>query len=589
MPNLPIEIKSIKKTNGQNLNKIHKGPNILFFLMLFSIRFALVLGLIPLLMGMPAYTSEARDSLTIGITQFASTQHPSLDPSAAKAYIHGFTRRPITYFDAQWKLQCWLCTRLPTLENGQAVPVTLADGKQGVRLTYQLDPQARWGDGTPITTKDVRFTWEVGRHPKSGFANSELYQRITKIDSIDDKVFVLHSNKLDFQYNAINDFRLLPAHLEQTVFAEPEQYRLRTLFDTKPTHPGLGFGPYRIVELSSGSHITLELNPHWWRRKPHFKRIIVRTIENTAALEANLLSGSIDMVAGELGMPIDQALAFEKRHGDAYNLIYKAGLIYEHIDLRLDTPILSDRRVRQALLYALDRQQITAKLFGGYQTVAVTNVSPLDWVFTDHVPTYPYDPKRAAALLDEAGWIQKNGHTVRQNAKGEILQLELMTTAGNQSRELVQQILQAQWKILGIQVRIRNQPARVLFGETVTQRRFPSMVMYAWISSPESVPRTTLHSSMIPTQENGWAGQNYAGVQDKRFDRLIDKIELELDRDKRQSLWHQLQKLYAEELPVLPLYYRADSHILPLWLTGVTPTGHQVPTTMSVEDWGLKK
>ena len=102
-------------------------------------------------------------------------------------------------------------------------------------------------------------------------------------------------------------------------------------------------------------------------------------IENTAALEANLLSGAIDMIAGELGLTLDQALAFEPRYGARYQLIFKPGLIYEHIDLNLDNPSLADPRVRRALILALDRQAISEQLFAGRQPVADASVSPLDW------------------------------------------------------------------------------------------------------------------------------------------------------------------------------------------------------------------
>ncbi len=111
---------------------------------------------------------------------------------------------------------------------------------------------------------------------------------------------------------------------------------------------------------SSPARISLlEPNPYWAGPPGHFRRITVRAIENTAALEANLLSGTIDMVAGELGLSLDEALAFEKRHGDAFQMIYKPGLVFEHVDLNLDRPALADRRVREALLLGLDREAIS--------------------------------------------------------------------------------------------------------------------------------------------------------------------------------------------------------------------------------------
>jgi peptide/nickel transport system substrate-binding protein len=381
---------------------------------------------------------------------------------------------------------------------------------------------------------------------------------------------------------------LLPAHIERPFFAEPKEYRHRTAFDSDPANPGLYFGPYRIAEVASGSHIVLEPNPTWWGPPPAFKRVTVRIIENTAALEANLLSGGIDYIAGELGLTVDQAIAFEKRHGAKYDFLFKPGLIYEHIDLNLDNPILKDRRVRHALIHAIDRQAISAQLFDGRQPVAHSNVNPLDWVHAEDTPTYAHDRKRAAALLDAAGWsVVKGG--VRHNAAGQRLTLELMTTAGNRNRELVQQVLQSQWRQVGIDVRIRNEPARVYFGETVQKRKFTAMAMFAWLSAPESVPRTTLHSSEIPTEANNWSGQNYTGFADAEVDSLIEQIEVELDRDRRKELWRRLQHIYAEALPVIPLYFRANPYIFPRWLKGVEPTGHLVTTTNWIERWRVER
>ncbi len=529
----------------------------------------------------PAQAAE----LTIGMSQYPPNFHPNIEAVLAKTYILSTTLRPFTIHNHDWEGICLLCSELPTIENGLAVPEDTPEGGKGIALTYKIHPKATWGDGTPVTSADALLTWEIGRHPQSGISNSELYRRILAFDVIDDKTFVLHSDRISFDYSLIHDFQLVPAHLERPLFeADPEQYRHRTTFDSDPTNPGLAFGPYRITEVIPGSKVVVERNETWWGKKPAFDRITFKIIENTAALEANLLSGSVDMIAGELGLAFDQALAFEKRHSASYDIIYKSGLIYEHIDMNLDNPLLQDRRMRLALIHALDREAISSQLFQGKQPVAHASVSPLDWVHTEDIPHYAYDPEKAKSLLDELGWtVMKGG--IRHNAAGERLTLEIMTTAGNRSRELVQQALQSQWRQVGIDVRIKNEPPRVLFGQTLSQRKYSGLAMYAWISSPENVPRTTLHSDQIPTAENGWSGQNTPGFVNAEMDELLEAIEIELDRDKREKLWHRLQQLYATELPVMPLYWRANAFILPKWLKGVRPTGHQGVTTLWVEEW----
>jgi peptide/nickel transport system substrate-binding protein len=554
---------------------------------LFRAAFArrVVLAVAVLLLSFPLAAAR-RDSLTIGITQFPATLNPNIDAMAAKNYVLGMAMRPFTVYDADWNLVCLLCTDLPSIENGRAVPVDLPDGRKGVDLTYTIRPDSSWGDGVPVTTADVLFTYEVGRNRQSAVSNAELYRRVTGIDARDDKTFTMHVDKLTFDYAAINDFVLLPAHIERAAFADPAQYRVRTRYATEPANPGLYNGPYRVSEVATGSHVVLEPNPHWAGPPVAFRRVTVRAIENTAALEANLLSGTIDMVAGELGLSLDEALAFEKRHGGAFQIIYKPGLVFEHVDLNLDTPALAERGVRQALLLGLDREAISRSLFGGRQPVADSFVNPLDRGFSADTPRWRHDPQRAAALLDGAGWKLQSGG-LRANAAGQTLSVELKTTAGNRTRELVEQVLQSQWRKIGVDVRLKNEPARVLFGETLPHRRF-ELAMYAWISAPENVPRSTLHSDEIPGEANGFAGQNTPGFRNAEADRLIDALEIELDPEKRQAMWAELQRLYATELPSLPLYFRSDSFILPKWLDGVRPTGNQSPSTLWITEWAAR-
>jgi peptide/nickel transport system substrate-binding protein len=477
-----------------------------------------------------------------------------------------------------------LCTELPTLENGRAEKEPLPDGGTGIAVTYTLKQGLSWADGEPLTAADVRFSWQVGRHPKTGTISQQIYDRIRDVEVHGPRRFTVHWDRVTYDYNAFA-LPILPEHLERAKFeSDPADYRKRTTFDTDTTNPGLYFGPYRMTHMQRGARVVYERNPHWQGKRPEFDRIVVRTIANTAAMEANLLSGNIDMIAGESGISLDQALALERRRGDDFQFRYQPGLFYEHIEFNLDDPIVGDRRVRRALAYGANRRAISEQLFAGKQPVALHNVNPRDRVFTDDVRHYPHDPEKARALLDAAGWDElRDG--VRHNDAGAPLRVTIMTTAGNRTRELVQQVLQSDWAEIGVELQIVNEPPRVFFGQTVSGREFDQMAMFAWLSSPQSVPRSTLHSSMIPTEEAPHAGQNFTGYSNDRVDTLLDRIETELDPGRRTELWHELLRIYARDLPSLPLYWRAQPFVLPQWLAGVEPTGHQYPTTFWVEDW----
>jgi len=525
---------------------------------------------------------QAKDELVVGMTQTPGTWNPLISSMLAKSLISNMTARPITAYDANSRLVCLVCTELPTVENGKARVVDLPNGKKGMEIDVEMRDM-RWGDGTPVTARDVAFTIEVGQHPLSGVASAEGYKRILKFDAKDDRHFTMTIDRVTFDYNSIG-LNLLPAHIEKPIFdANPAEYRNKTAYDTNSTNPGLFFGPYRIVEIVPGSRIALEQNPTWTGEKPHFKRIVVKIIENTAALEANLLSGNVDYVLGELGLSLDQVLAFEKRHKDKYDFIYKPALIYEHIDTMLDNKLLEDRRVRQALLMAIDRKAISEKLFEGKQPVANGPVSPLDPMYDPAARHYAYDPAQARKLLDEAGFSTLRGG-VRHNAGGDRLSLEITTTAGNRVRELVAQVIQSQLRQVGVEVRIKAEPPRV-FSEAINRRQFTGLAMYAWVQQPQGVPRSLLYSTEIPTAANAWTGQNYPGYRNPAMDAALDAAERELDETKRKAIFADIQRIHAEDLPVLPLFFRVDPFVIPKPLKGVVPTGHLNSSTLWVEQW----
>jgi peptide/nickel transport system substrate-binding protein len=286
----------------------------------------LLLLLLTALFSAPV-SAQPKDEFVIGITQFPSTFNPFFDPMWTKTYVLGMVQRPLVTYDKDWKLVCMLCTELPSLENGRLKPVDRPDGTKGAEITYTLRPDVKWGDGKPVTAADVVFAWEIGRHPDVGVVSGEYYRRAEKIVVHDERTFTVHADKLYYNAASVYAFDPMPAHLEKAAFAVPKDYQKRSLFDTDTTNPGLYNGPYRITQVAPGSHIVLEPNAHWAGKKPHFKRITVRAIENTAAMEANLLSGGIDYIAGEGGLSLDQALALEKRHGSKFDITYKAGLI----------------------------------------------------------------------------------------------------------------------------------------------------------------------------------------------------------------------------------------------------------------------
>ena len=530
--------------------------------------------------------AHAKDNLVIGVAQFPSNMHPDIDSEVIKAYVIDFAIRPVTAFDKDWKNSCLLCTELPTVENGLAKIEELGDGKQGMAVTIKLKPELKWGDGEPVTADDLAFTWKLGNDPASGFSNNHPWGRIGAVDVVDKQTAVLHLKSVNVSYNEWD--QLLPEHIEGPIYAKAAaagDYIKQTTFNRAPTTPGLWNGPFLVTDYQSGVQVVLEPNPHWTGAKPGFKRIVIKLIENTAALQANLLSGDVDMTPGDApALTIDQVLSLQKQKPDQFDYMFKPSLNYEHIDFKIENPILADLRVRQAMAYAVDRETMVRRLFEGKQPVAATWVNPLDPNYTTGTKHYPYDLAKARALLAEAGWTAGSDGICR-SAKGDRLSVEFVTTAGNRLRELQQQVLQSQWKAACIEATIHNEPARTLFGETLKQRKYTGLVMYAWSSPVGQSPRMTLGSDQIPMAANNYGGSNSTAFNNKQMDIDIARSETELDPEKQKPLWAEMQQIYADQVPVLPLFFRAEQYVLPKWLKGFTPTGHGDYSPLWSENW----
>lgn len=539
--------------------------------------------------GTALNAAPSNKQLIIATTQEFESLNPLIMSMAASNYISLMVNRQVVLIDSKWNFYCELCTEFPSIENGKA-KVFEEGGKKKIRAEWTLKPGLKWGDGKPVTAKDIQLAYEVGRSPNVSVPAKDVFERIESL-TVDAKdplkfVTVLKEARYDFFQLTWNP---IPSHIEGPIWEKTKNqmgaYEKQTAYVTAPTTPGLYNGPYILTEMKLGSHVIVKKNENFAGKKAEIEKIIVKLIPNTQTLEAAIVSGEIDMI-GDLGFSFDQAVEFEKRSDKSkFKTLFRDGLVYEHIDLNLRNPIFQDLNVRKALLHAIDREKLAKALFAGKQQAALSNIHPLDAYYTDAVTKYPADLKKAGELLDAAGW--KMGKDNFRYKDGKKFEISIMTTSDNKSRELVQQYIQAELKKVGVALSIKNEPARVFFGETVKKAAYPGMAMYAWISSPDNPPKSTLHSSEIPTEKNQWSGQNSGGWSNKKVDSILDAIMVEFDFAKRKALMAELQKIYVDEVPVIPLYLRAQIGVIPAQLTGFELTGHQFYSTLNVEHWSL--
>jgi peptide/nickel transport system substrate-binding protein len=402
---------------------------------------------------------------------------------------------------------------------------------------------------------------------------------------VDDHTAVLHLDRTLTNYQ--NWDYLLPEHLEAPIRAQGGtqlDYINRTQYNSAPTTPGLWNGPYVVSNYQSGNSVELTPNPFWAGPAPAIKRVVIRLVDNTAALQANLLSGDVDMTPSGIGITTDQAVSMQQGHANDFVFIYKPGLSYERIDLKRENPILADLRVRQALLLSIDRKTLADRLFTGHAKLALSWINEIEPNFTTDVPHYKFDPPAARALLKEAGWTPGSDGICR-NAAGDRLSLEFATTSGNRIRELSQQVMQNQWKAVCIEVSIKNQPSRTFFGELTRKRSYTGLAEYANSTRVGLVPTPFLSGAATPTEANNFTGMNWTGFANARMDAVMAQAETELDPAKQKALWAEMQKIYATELPELPLYFREDPDVVPTWLQGYEANGKEDYVSYWAEKW----
>ncbi len=544
----------------------------------------------------PVVPKLNNSELKVGMSQEFENFNPLIASMSATTLMMRMAIRPLVTIDADNKWVPQLAKSIPTIENGGAKFVTIK-GVKKIEAIWEIQEAAVWGDGNPVICDDFAFAIKVASAATVSVGEKETYTQIEKVtaDPANPKKCTFLYEKAKWDFNQLGNTLPLPKHLEEKIFnmygATNAGYENNSLYVKDPYNVGLYNGPYIVQEVQLGDHVTFIPNPKWWGETPKIKKIIYKLIPNTGTLEANLRSGTIDLISS-LGLALDQALAFEKKvkaENLAYNVLFQPSTTYEHIDLNLDNPFLKDVRVRKALNYTMNREELVTALFEGKQAPALHNITPKDPWFTDDpakVTIYKYNPREAERLLDEAGW--KMGADGVRTKGGKRLSFTLMTTAGNKTRELVQVFLQDKWKQVGIEITTKNEPPRVYFGETTKKRLFDSMALFAWVSSPENSPKSTFTSSNIPTAKNGYSGQNYMGWKNAKVDKLCLDLDTEFIHEKRITIVHEILKHYTEDVPVLPLYYRSNVAVIPTQMKGFRLTSHQFPETNEVEKWNLE-
>ena len=528
----------------------------------------LVLVIMPsLLLPAGPAVAQVRDTVVIGMAQepdilgeFSIMSAEGVIRNVLWAYAAPFTEK--------WIRTPLMVEKLPSLKDGDWV---LQPNKK-MKVTWKLKRGFTWHDGKAVTGLDWRFTYGMLRNPQTPQVSRFILSKVDNVlvlNPTDPYTLVVQWNEL-WPFASSTPFgtdNVYPRHiLEPMYLKDPARLKAHPYWRAP-----VGNGPYRFVEWVPGSHITAEAYDRWpVGGRPTVKRIVFRFILDSTVLTANAIAGTVD--GTEIGnLSIDQMVEIERRN-PRVETYYTDALRWERIDFNLDNEWLKDRRVRQALAYAIDREAAVQALYQGKYRVAHSWLAPRHPAYNPNVKKYAYDPARAKQLLAEAGFTPGPDGVLRDR-NGKRMEMIFMTTAGHAAREQMQQIIKDQLRQIGIEVKIDNRPSSVFFGSITPRRQFPHLAMYTSVFSPESTAFDRFHSTQIPSAENNWEGNNRVGWRNAENDRLMQQIVGEMDEAKRIELFRRQQVVFTEDLPSLPLFFSLSLTTMHRRVRFVKPTG----------------
>jgi peptide/nickel transport system substrate-binding protein len=508
--------------------------------------------------------------LVIGVQQEPEMLSEILNSMATNNMVCNLVFSKFVKYDDQFRLIPDLITEIPTVENGGVS----ADHRT---YTYHLRSDARWHDGRPVTSRDARFTYEIIMDPKVNVESREGWDAVEAVETPDDQtiVFRLKRPYPDFVSETFYDESVLPEHLLRN-------FRGELFHSAKFHHAPVGSGPFRFESWTAGSHLTLVASPDYYGDGPYLGQIIFKFVPTENALLVQLKTGEIDMFDNANINFIGQ---LERIPG--VRVYQTPMLMYEHLDLNTEHPVLRDRRVRRALSYATNKQEIADRIYNGLVTVAALDEFEASGYYSSQAAGRAvFDAAKARRLLLEAGWKDTDGDGICDR-DGQALRLTITASAGQPNRERTELVLRDQWRQVGVDLVLGNFGPTVLYGTYedggILKRGRFDVAMYAWLSSPAPSRREALYaSSSIPP-----LGQNHPRYVDAELTRLLERGSTESDAAARNEIYRRVQDILVDEAPVIPLFWYTAIDPVTARLQNFRPNATQSADTWNAAQWYL--
>lgn len=437
---------------------------------------------------------------------------------------------------------------------------------------WRIHPNVRWHDGQPFTADDLLFAHQVYRDPDIPNKIGVPIKLMESAKADDPQTFAIHWTQLYVQADQAPGLIALPRHiLEPLSKTDKANFSSSAYFQTE----FVGLGPYRLTQWERGSYLNLARHDGYFRGRPPLDTVIIRILENTESLVAHLLGGSVDVAAA---VDIDSAVGVRQRWEAEGNIFMSEPSTKFRIlefqarpEFGRPTNGVTNPLVRQALYHAIDRPPLADVASSGLSPIADSWIEPsheLRSLVESAIPQYPYDPRRAQALLTQAGWTRGPDGIFISPGTGERLEIQVGGES-NRLTEREQGIVSANWKEAGVLA----QP----WPMTNAQRSDPetrAKLSGAGWSSVDGLNGAAfyveaIHSKNIAAPTKGWFGTNRLGYSNPRSDALLDRLAVSIAHEEQISLHQALLREVMGDVPMLPLYWKIDPILVARGISGV--------------------
>ncbi len=400
-----------------------------------------------------------------------------------------------------------------------------------MELTLELDPEARWSDGVPITSRDVVFTWRAQTSPEVQWLFASAKEFIDSVEALDDQRIKITYNRLyPYQFMDLNDGVIVPAHAwEKIPFDE--------WATTDWSRHVVAGGPFTLGKHTRQQEIVLERNPGYYRSGlPLLDRVVFRIVPSDQGLITQLLAGELDFVRS-----IPPSDVKRMRNQEDLELVIYDDRAYTHICWNTARPDLADPRVRTALTMAINRETLIDVVYGGFVRIGVGPVLSSFWAFNQALLPVPFDPASATRLLTEAGWTDTDGDGL-VDRDGNAFTIELLAPAENLLRQDITLLVQEDLKRIGVRI----EPRFVEWGTMMAA--MGSGDFDALVNHWEEPTRVDLTEIWASPPDDGYT-LNFGRYSNPEVDRLLDEVADVVEFADQKPFLDRIQEIIVADQP----------------------------------------